>query len=211
MPEHLTRYCSTFYSRSSTRLVLGNDQLSERIISRIGIKQDDPLSVHLFNAVIDLCTSKLNPNIGYTFNEKVSFLAFADDLVLLADSSEGLDVNCRKGMEELSLAGFKANAEKSATLNIKALRGKWVCDPREFLKIEGEQVPPISIVGSYKYLGLPILAELTPANLADKLTSWLQRLSSAPLKTVPAVSLPNPEAVSSANVVEIIWKTTATA
>lgn len=183
VPEHLIRDCSMFYKESSTWILLGGDKLSDRIQSRRGIKQGDPLSVHLFNAVTDFCTEKLNRKIGFDIDSNtVNFLAFADDLVVLADSNEGLDVNCRHPMDALSLVGFQANAEKSATLNIKARRGKWVCDDKTILNVEGNQVPSISITKTYKYLGAPVGAELSATDPSKKLTSWLERLTRAPLK-----------------------------
>ena len=49
------------------------------------------LSVHLFNVVVNLATSKFNDRFGFTVNDlKLKFLAFADDLLLFADSQVGL-------------------------------------------------------------------------------------------------------------------------
>jgi hypothetical protein len=184
VPEHLVNYCSHFYSRSSTRLVLGGGRLSDPITSKRGIKQGDPLSVHLFNAVIDLCTSKINHNIGYKFpnGELLDFLAFADDLVLLADSKSGLEVNCNTLINELKLAGFEPNPLKSATLGIVARRGKWLCDGSSFLNLGGGLVPAVGINEAYKYLGAPVNARLDSANPSNKLGNWLCLLSKAPLK-----------------------------
>ena len=87
IPEHWIEYCSKFYQLSSTRLVL-QDGLSDRITSRRGIKQGDPMSVHLFNAVIDLCVQRLNKNIGFHLGgEVISYMSFADDIVLMAESN----------------------------------------------------------------------------------------------------------------------------
>ncbi|KAF6027086.1 hypothetical protein EB796_014612 [Bugula neritina] len=124
IPEHLVNYYSEFYSMSSTRLVLGNT-LSNEITSKRGIKQGDPMSVHLFNAVIDLCVQKLNRNIGYMLGgEKITYMAFADDIVLFAESKEGLCVNVELLNNELRKAGFEANPGKCATISIGARKGK---------------------------------------------------------------------------------------
>ena len=87
IPGHLINYCKAFYARRSTEIVLGKDKLSDRITPRRGIAQGDPLSIHLFNAVIDMCTESIRDDTGYQLDrKKVSYLAFVDDLVLLADS-----------------------------------------------------------------------------------------------------------------------------
>jgi len=53
------------------------------------------MSVYLFNAVIDFCVQEnLNANIGYKIrDELVTYMAFADNIVLFAESKEGLSVN----------------------------------------------------------------------------------------------------------------------
>jgi len=118
VPEHFIKYCHNFYKNSSTRIVL-DEKLSQPIRSRRGIKQGDPMSVHLFNTVVDYCTDKLRKDIGYTLGEeKIQFLAFANDLVILSEDSAGLRVNCDLVTEQFSLAGLKANPAKCATLNI---------------------------------------------------------------------------------------------
>jgi len=49
-----------------------------------GIKQGDPLSVHLFNAVIELCTNNLYSNINYKFDNgaNITFMTYADEYSL---------------------------------------------------------------------------------------------------------------------------------
>jgi len=86
---------------SSTKLGLG-DALSESITSKRGIKQGDPMSMHLFTAVIDLYVQKLNNNIGYKIgDERVTYMAFPDDIVLFAKSKEGLGLNTELSVNEL--------------------------------------------------------------------------------------------------------------
>ncbi|KAF6033257.1 hypothetical protein EB796_008436 [Bugula neritina] len=182
VPEHFIKYCHNFYRNSSTRIVL-DEKLSQPIRSRRGIKQGDPMSVHLFNAVVDYCTDKLRKDIGFTFgDEKLQFLAFADDLVNLSEDCAGLRVNCNLVAEQFSLAGLKANPAKCATLNIKVLRGTWVCDDRPFLEIAGTKVTVLSVVDTYKYLGVQIGSMNLGTNPTKSLESAVKKLSKAPLK-----------------------------
>jgi len=182
MPEHFIKYCCNFYRMSSTRIVL-DGKLSEPIQSGRGIKQEDPMSVHLFNAVVDFCMEKLRKDIGYKLGEeRIQFLAFADDLVILSENSAGLQVNCELVAKQFSLAGLAANPAKCATLNIRVLCGKWVCDDRPFLELAGAKVRALSVIDTYKYLGVQVGSLQTRINPTKSLETSVKRLSKAPLK-----------------------------
>ena len=183
VPRHLIEYFSRFYAMSSTRLVLG-DRLSDKITSKRGIKQGDPVSVHLFNAVIDLCTSRMNHQIGFKLDADsvLSYMAFADDLVIVSETKEGLEVNVELLMQGLKKAGFAANPAKSATLNIVARSGKWLCDERSVLKIDGNDIPGIGVKDTYRYLGVDVGVGLEGSNPKRMLTTYLEKLTRAPLK-----------------------------
>ena len=57
----------------------------------IGVKQGDPLSSVLFNLIMNLVLQKISAKIGVNlFGEELSWLAFADDLVLCARSRRAL-------------------------------------------------------------------------------------------------------------------------
>ena len=64
VPEHLINYLKIYYRFSSTQLAL-QEGMTPSISIRSGIKQGDPVSVHLFNMVIDLCTARLDKTIGF--------------------------------------------------------------------------------------------------------------------------------------------------
>ncbi|NWR53758.1 PO21 protein, partial [Regulus satrapa] len=62
-----------------------------------GVKQGDPMSPLLFNIALDPLLCKLEAE-GCGFQQggtKVTAMAFADDLVLLSDSWEGMKTNIR--------------------------------------------------------------------------------------------------------------------
>ena len=142
IPEHLINYISHFYPNSSTCLKF-NSEKSRRIKVTRGIKQRDPLSVHLLNAVVNLATSKLNDRFGFTIDNelKLKFLAFADDLVLLADSRVGLQKSLDILIKEFGLSELKLNVKKLSSMAIKCHQKKWVCLSRPFLSIN---IQPIS-------------------------------------------------------------------
>lgn len=60
---------------------------SKNIFTCLGMKQGDPLSVHLFNDVVELYVSALDQRAGCPLKgaaELMSCIAFADDIFLLA-------------------------------------------------------------------------------------------------------------------------------
>lgn len=66
IPQPFLTYLKEFYSRSQTCIrVLGKK--TQPIYVRRGVKQGDPMSVHLFNAVIDWALSTIDPSLGVKF------------------------------------------------------------------------------------------------------------------------------------------------
>ena len=86
----LIKYLKNLYASSTTTLS-GTDWSSDPIKVALGIKQGGPLFPVIFNLVIDQLLRSLSQECGSTYNGKtVRAMAFADDLVLLADSPIGL-------------------------------------------------------------------------------------------------------------------------
>ena len=90
IPDPIVKYIKSVYTRSQTQLRV-NVTLSREISVNRGVRQGDPLSPMLFNSVIDLALRKIDDAIGVGLgSNKLSCLAFADDLVLLASTPKGL-------------------------------------------------------------------------------------------------------------------------
>ena len=86
IPPLLMKYLKNLYASSTTTLS-STDWSSEPINVTRGVKQGDPLSPVIFNLVIDQLLRSFPQECGSTYNGKtVRAMAFADDLVLLADS-----------------------------------------------------------------------------------------------------------------------------
>ncbi|KAJ3583331.1 hypothetical protein NHX12_024351 [Muraenolepis orangiensis] len=101
------------YRDCSTR-VQTDSGYSGKIAIKIGVKQGDPLSPLLFNLAIDPLLSKLQ-EVGEGFDmgeEKLTVLAYADDLVLLSSSWSGMNKNMGVLEAFCNLTGLKVNTRK---------------------------------------------------------------------------------------------------
>lgn len=103
---------------------------------------------------------------------RVSYLAFADDLILTAASPRGLQSHVNLLRACLECAGLQFNVSKSATKRIE-IDGKLV---------DGDLVTAINIVTTNKYLGLRTGLVGSHAKVKSTLSSGLDRFKRAPLK-----------------------------
>ena len=184
VPEPLLSYIEGIYRGASTRLKI-NGELTDPIRILRGVKQGDPLSSVLFNYIIDWAAQALDSEIGVALgSEKVSYLAFADDIVLLAASRQGLTDQARRFSESLNACGLFLNTAKCATmaLDTPPRSRKWLACPDPFLDLGGELVPAITIDNSYKYLGLQFSFHGPSVDVLSSLTTKLKNLTEAPLK-----------------------------
>lgn len=185
VPAPLVDYVRTMYANTITTLKVGGKRSAPIKCGR-GVRQGDPLSAILFNCVMDEVLAALNPAIGFFINKDqiVRCMAFADDLVLIASSAEGLREQVQRVDDALHLGGLSLNPTKCASLRIdidgKAKR--WVVNPSSFLTIGDDSVEALSVVQTYKYLGLQVGPLGVRRSHADLLRVGLERLTRAPLK-----------------------------
>ena len=133
---------------------------SEPIKVSRGVRQVDPLSVHLFDATIDWALDHLDPELGVMLGEtRVNAGAFADDIALIAKTSGGLQYLLADLAAEFRLSGLEISAGldgKSASLRIDVdgKRKKWIVNPHPHLRVFGQPIPAIDITGVQRYLGV---------------------------------------------------------
>ena len=135
--SHFIEYIRNLYASGTTCLRVGAKQSGPLPVRR-GVRQGDPMSPILFNLVMDLVLANLDPGLGVrlTANTKVNHLAFADDVVLVAETRMGLQALARQFESGLEKKGLRVNPTKSATLSVFASgkRKKWVCGSEPFWK-----------------------------------------------------------------------------
>ena len=161
---------------------------SKPVLVNQGVKQGDPLSCHLFNCVIDLALSELDPEIGITvFGKRVNSLAFADDVALISRTPAGLQSNLSSLVNSIAKAGLTISAGpkgKSASLriDIDGKLKKWIVNPNPYLKVGEDPVPAVSISGAYKYLGIGPAVGGIRARAHEILEEGFSNLTRAPLR-----------------------------
>ena len=184
IPAMLLQYIRDLYKKSETQLRV-QQQLSTPIEVNRGIRQGDLLSVPLFLAVMDLATSVLDPNIGVSMGKaKLNHLAFADDLVILYSTADGLQKNLDNVLSNLGCSGLELNPVKCATFQLKidGEKKKWTINPEPFLDCKGTKVPSTTVTSFYKYLGIKVGVMSNSGLISDNLEKKLHTATKAPLK-----------------------------
>ena len=133
--------------KNNLQVKVGN-LLSQKFSSNIGIKQGDPISPILFNFYIDelknyLKTDKDTPIMG---SKLIHYLLWADDLVLMSTSKEGLQ-NLLNGLQDFCKDwDMEVNTSKTQILifrkTLKPIQEKFLFNKSH-----------LKSVTTYKYLG----------------------------------------------------------
>jgi hypothetical protein len=158
-----------------------------------GVKQGDPLSPFIFNAIMDPLLEQLEQMKGYAIDEahSLSALAFADDLILLATAKDKALSLLRKTESYLTSLGMRIAAEKCASFAIVPTKDSWYIANPDLCLANGDKIPNSAADSSLCYLGGNISpwSGLQYADIVDQLASTLERCRSAHLKPHQKLSL----------------------
>ncbi|KAK8734334.1 hypothetical protein OTU49_006130 [Cherax quadricarinatus] len=179
VPPLVISYIMSTYKDASTE-VMGK----EGNVCR-GVKH--PLSCILFNIVMNEALLALNEQVGWPIRDaesKVSALAFADDVVLVAESEQGLHAQLQLFLKYLEVSVLEINPQKCATLKIQTVprMKKWYVDTTHKTEIYGAQVHSLQPTAVYKYLGMHFSSAGRGKPDIQKLHEKLTALDEAPLK-----------------------------
>ena len=146
--------------RQATTVIRVGSKFTRRIKINAGVKQACPLSPLLINRVINellerIEQKKIRFKVGDTL---INFMAFADDLVLIAEEPGDMKIllqMCEKFFDE---KGLSVNATKCASLTVLPVKGKGAMEViTEFHRHwKGQSIPSINFEKLGKYLGLQI-------------------------------------------------------
>ena len=93
-----------------------------------GVRQGDPMSPMLFNAVIDMVVSDIDRSIGVTGGEKSAvkciYIVFANDLFLLSSTDIGMKVMLQQLEILLAKVGFTMKPAKCASMRTEIITRK---------------------------------------------------------------------------------------
>ena len=110
VPPPFLGYICKLYSNAVTTLRIGPDVSGPIRLGR-GVRQADDLSIHLFNAMIDMCLAGLDPSLGCEVGDlRVNHGTFADDIALFAATPRGLQVLATELESQLSMCGLSISS-----------------------------------------------------------------------------------------------------
>ncbi|KAL7294948.1 hypothetical protein TKK_0011659 [Trichogramma kaykai] len=185
LPPPMIRYLRRFYEDGTTTL-MGDQWTSLPIRPTRGVKQGDPLSPVLFNIVIDHLLRSLPSECGIPFcGRTIRAMAFADDLVLLAQTPAGLQKLLDHTASFLAECGLRVNSSKCHSLTIRGLgqAKKTVVDAGQRYCVNGQQIRALTSEDTWTYLGIVFSAQgRRKFDSASKISLLLERLTKAPLK-----------------------------
>ncbi|XP_050770696.1 LOW QUALITY PROTEIN: ankyrin repeat domain-containing protein 55-like [Gymnogyps californianus] len=191
--KHIIALIKNLYHNINIPIVLKNEQL-DPIGIRIGVKQGDPMSPILFNLSVDPLLCKLEED-GFGFqhcSKNITTLAFADDLVLLSESWDGMQKNIEILEIFCNLTGLKTQGEKCHGFYIQSMEDAYMINDCPTWTINGTPLNMIDPSSSEKYLGLHIdpWVGISKPELLEKLNEWLRQIGQAPLKPFQKVKHP---------------------
>ncbi|MCO5558046.1 hypothetical protein L7F22_011621 [Adiantum nelumboides] len=150
--------------------------LSDPLVSTIGVKQECPLSPTLFGLYIDEIVSFIQSSGGEGVElggTTVHILLYADDIVLVSESAEGLQQHLRGLDDFCSQRGMTVNLGKTKVLIFHT--SARVRRQSSFTAAGGD----IEIIGSYVYLGMTFTATSGAFSMAQAARDRLTRGYSA--------------------------------
>ena len=138
---------SALIDEATTSISTSTGSSTSRRISR-GVRQGDPISGILFNLAVEPLIRSVD-----CLTEKLNILAFADDIILFADSPEELQVYLYELSVTCSKLGLSINPNKCFSMHLS--NSPRECLPTEF-KVGEDTIPHLLDFDEKKFLGKPI-------------------------------------------------------
>lgn len=161
----------------------------ERLVRPMkGVRQGDPLSPLLCNLVLDEFISSLPPQVGPQIGveasgTRIGALAFADDIVLLAETPKGLQLSLDNFPLFAGARGLHINAANCATWTLRPSgRQKLIKVTNTKYHVGEECLPCLSVLDKLRYLGVlfDCFGKVFPC--IDDISQQLEALRLSPLK-----------------------------
>ena len=157
-PESFCKMIKSLYKDSITN-ISGRSGRSEDVYLRRGVKQGCPLSPLLFNICLDPLLKLINEEneeAGYKVEDNTFIVqAFADDVILVSGSRDGMSDIIKTCERFCNLTGMKIAPQKCQWISYMLKDGKRVSSSTP-LRINNEDINSIDIDDCIIYLGAPI-------------------------------------------------------
>ena len=188
------------YSDATTVVRTSRSDETPPIPIKVGLKQGCPISTILFNLTSELLIrvvlnkAQEQPDSPFSLHgQKISILAYADDLVLISRTRAGLQSlldAVSQAADTLTLA-FRPDKCSSIALTCNHREPQRVDDT--IFSIQDAEIPPLTREESYRYLGVPISLLYHPKemnSITDRLIDDLRKINTsllAPWQKLDAV------------------------
>ena len=189
IPEEFIDAIRDMYDGCKTKMTTSQGTSRPFLLNR-GVKQGCPLSPTLFNCCIEPLLRRLNQRAardGYhVAGDAIAVLAYADDVLLLSDTEEGMNNLLRLTEEFCEYAQLTVNAQKCRSLTYIVQQRSRSTISTEF-RVRGEAIPAVSLEGTFEYLGAAIgvvgtRRMRTRLRLLEKIEEDVTLIASSPLK-----------------------------
>ena len=186
--DSLVELIKDIYTDTSTVIRISRDDETDPIQINAGVKQGCPISPVLFNLTSELLirtvVSRCQANSAIPFklhDQPISILAYADDLVLISRTRDGLQTLLDDISAAADVLHLSFRPDKCATLSLTCSK-KDQSRVSEFVyTVQNRHIPFLKKEESYRYLGVPIglLYDASDMkSITDKLIVDLQILQS---------------------------------
>lgn len=183
LPSEFVDYIKHIYGKAHTNLTFMRESKSVRIGK--GVLQGDPLSPVIFNCIMDEALQVIDPVVGYPLGDsRVSCLAYADDVILLGESKEGLQMQVNNLVNAFKGLGLVPNPSKCFSLSLVKLgrEKKVLMDATLSFMVDGTVVRPTGPNDVWKYLGIDFKGCHSYMTQFDALRQDVELLDRAPIK-----------------------------
>lgn len=184
LPIGFIEYLRYIYDTSYTLLCF-RGSVSHRVHPTRGVRQGDPLSPLLFNLLMDFLFCHLDLNLGFDIDgERIGYLAYADDVLLICRKSQHLALNFERFVTAAASCGLRVNVDKSSTLVWlgNAKRKRVIFDDTPCLKWLNRTIRPMGVDERFEYLGVQYSTCGFSRKIKTEFQELLLRLSKALLR-----------------------------
>jgi hypothetical protein len=191
IPKYLAEMIRGSYKDITTNISGGEAEVPMQI--KRGVKQGDPLSPFIFNAILEPLLLELENTGGFPINQScsVSTLAFADDIFLLAEDLEKAKEQLSRTENYLEGLNMKISAEKCTAFRICTRQDSWFLEDPTLQTNDGTKIPYAGADTTLRYLGGKISPwkGLVAEGVEEDFRTTLKRVETTALKPHQKINL----------------------